>query len=203
MEGKPVFLSRILRPCENGIYKLLHINANENMEWKKYLFCALAFNLVGLIFLFAILMLQGVLSWNPQGSQAAPKQAGTNGGGIVGTNSAHPFENPNALTNLFEMTLLLLIPVALCFSFGKCVKDKRQGIAIFLAMVIMLVVALGVVASCKQAGIFAVQTPARLFGTTKHRETAEMNFFQRGTVLIACRRSASGREFDHLQGLAL
>ena len=116
------------------------------------MFCALAFNLVGLIFLFAILMLQGVLPWNPQASQAAPKQAGTNGGGIVGTNSAHLFENPNALTNLFEMTLLLLIPVALCFSFGKCVKDKRQGIAIFLAMVIMLVVALGDVASCEQAG---------------------------------------------------
>ena len=48
------------------------------------MFCALAFNLVGLIFLFAILMLQGVLPWNPQASQAAPKQAGTNGGGIVG-----------------------------------------------------------------------------------------------------------------------
>ena len=69
MEGKPVFLSRILRPCENGIYKLLHINENENMGWKKYLFCALAFNLAGLIFLFAILMLQGVLPWNPQGME--------------------------------------------------------------------------------------------------------------------------------------
>ena len=52
----------------------------------------------------------------PQASQVAPKQAGTNGGGILGTNSAHPFENPSPLTNLIEMILLLLIPVALCFS---------------------------------------------------------------------------------------
>lgn len=68
----------------------------------------------------------------PQASQVAPKQAGTNGGGVLGTNSAHPFENPSGASNLIEMTLILLIPVALCFSFGRMVKDKRQGIAIFL-----------------------------------------------------------------------
>lgn len=55
----------------------------------------------------------------------------------------------------------------------------------------------------EQAGVFAAQTPLRLFGTTEHRETAEMDFFQQDTVLMARRRSASGREFDHLQGLAL
>ena len=75
----------------------------------------------------AKIVTQQYLPLYPQASQVAPKQAGTNGGGIVGTNSAHPFENPNALTNLFEMTLLLLIPVALCFSFGKCVRISARA----------------------------------------------------------------------------
>ncbi len=64
----------------------------------------------------------------------------------MGVNSAHPLENPNAFTNLLEMISLLLIPVALCFTFGRNVKDKRQGRAIFLAMFIVLVIALAVVA---------------------------------------------------------
>lgn len=87
----------------------------------------------------------------PQASQVAPKQAGTNGGGVLGTNSAHPFENPSGASNLIEMTLILLIPVALCFSFGRMVKDKRQGIAIFLAMFLLLVAALGIIAANEQA----------------------------------------------------
>lgn len=317
MNGETVLLSKILRPCENGIYRMLRIDPKEDMGWKKYLLCALAFNALGLVLLFAILMLQGVLPWNPQGfeglswhlafntavsfvtntnwqtysgevalsnfsqamgltvqnfvsaacgiavlfalirglmrvrkngignfwsdlvratlyvmlpiclvaavalvglgvpqslaggktvdlvepiavqqteegyevipdaaidretgavtvggeampdakivsqqyiplypqaSQVAPKQAGTNGGGILGTNSAHPLENPNPWSNLIEMTLILLIPVALCFSFGRSVKDKKQGIAIFLAMFLLLVAALGVVAASEQAG---------------------------------------------------
>lgn len=313
MNGERVFLSRILSPCEKGIYKLMRVNGEEDMGWKKYALCAVFFNLFGLIVLFLILMLQGVLPWNPQGfeglswhlalntaisfvtntnwqtysgevalsnfsqamgltvqnfvsaacgiavlfaiirgfirkkatgigsfwvdltrsvlyimlpiclvtaialvglgvpqslggntyvdlvepiaadadgnvltgaeidldtntvtvdgelvegaqiitkqvlpmypqaSQVAPKQAGTNGGGVVGTNSAHPFENPNGLTNLIEMTLLLLIPVALCFTFGRNVKDQRQGVAIFLAMFIMLLAALGVIYASEQA----------------------------------------------------
>lgn len=88
----------------------------------------------------------------PQASQVAPKQAGTNGGGVLGTNSAHPFENPSPLSNLVEMTLLLLIPVALCFSFGRSIGDKKQGIAIFLAMFLLLAVFLGVVAVQEHGG---------------------------------------------------
>lgn len=317
MGGEKVFLSKLVRPCENVIYKALRIDPAAEMGWKKYLLCALAFNAFGLAVLFAILMLQGVLPWNPQGfggmswhlafntavsfvtntnwqtysgevalsnfsqamgltvqnfvsaacgiavlfalvrglvraggkgvgnfwadlvrsvlyimlpvclvtsialaglgvpqslgggktvdlvepiavqqtadgyevipgaqadpetgtvtvdgaavpgakvvtkqyvplypqaSQVAPKQAGTNGGGILGTNSAHPFENPNPWTNLIEMTLLLLIPVALCFSFGRSVKSRKQGVAIFLAMFILLAAALCAVAVAEQAG---------------------------------------------------
>ena len=81
----------------------------------------------------------------PAASQIAIKQLGTNGGGFFGVNSAFPLENPTPLSNLFEMLSILLIPVSLCFTFGKAVKDKRQGYAIFVAMAIMLVAALGII----------------------------------------------------------
>lgn len=312
MNGEQVFLSPILGPCERGLYKLLRVDGAEDMGWKKYALCALAFNAFGLVLLFFILLFQGVLPWNPQGfgglswhlalntaisfvtntnwqtysgevtlsnfsqamgltvqnfvsaacgiavlfavirgfirvrsngigsfwvdltrsvlyimlplcltasvvlvglgvpqslggsaavdlleplaadsqgsilpgavigpdgtvtldgavvpdaqvitqqalplypqaSQVAPKQAGTNGGGVLGTNSAHPFENPSPLTNLIEMVFLLLIPVALCFTFGRNVKDKRQGMAVFLVMFLLLLAAMAVVSASEQA----------------------------------------------------
>ena len=95
---------------------------------------------------------KAVVPLGPGASQIAIKQLGTNGGGFWGNNSAHPFENPTPLSNLFEMISLLLIPAGLCFTFGRNVKDKRQGIAIFLAMFIMLAVALAVVGYNEQAG---------------------------------------------------
>ena len=82
----------------------------------------------------------------PAASQIAIKQLGTNGGGFMGANSAHPLENPTPFSNLLEMISILLIPAALCFTFGRNVKDKKQGIAIFSAMFIMLVIALSVIA---------------------------------------------------------
>ena len=88
----------------------------------------------------------------PAASQISMKQWGTNGGGFFGVNSAHPLENATPLSNFFEMLAILWIPVALCFTFGICVKDKRQGRAIFAAMFIMLVVALGVIAVNEAAG---------------------------------------------------
>lgn len=86
----------------------------------------------------------------PAASQIAIKQSGTNGGGFNGVNSAHPLENPNAFTNIIEMILLLLIPAALCFTFGSAVKNKKQGVAIFMAMFICLVLALGTIAVSEQ-----------------------------------------------------
>ncbi|MCI2047568.1 MAG: potassium-transporting ATPase subunit KdpA [Faecalibacterium sp.] len=91
-----------------------------------------------------------IVPLGPAASQVAIKQTGTNGGGFYGVNSAHPLENPNAFTNLLEMISLLLIPAALCFTFGKAVKNKKQGIAIFMAMFLMLVVALGCIAASEQ-----------------------------------------------------
>lgn len=88
----------------------------------------------------------------PAASQVAIKQSGTNGGGFEGVNSSHPLENPSAFTNLVEMISILLIPAALCFTFGSTVKDKKQGFAIFMAMFLCLVVALGCIAVNEQAG---------------------------------------------------
>ena len=87
----------------------------------------------------------------PAASQIAIKQLGTNGGGYMGTNSAHPLENPTYLSNLAEVIAILLIPAALCFSFGQSIKDKRQGRAIFIAMLSMLLVAWAVIAVNEQA----------------------------------------------------
>ncbi len=88
----------------------------------------------------------------PAASQVAIKQSGTNGGGFNGVNSAHPLENPNAFTNLIEMISILLIPAALCFTFGSAVKNKKQGTAIFAAMFICLCIALGCIAVSEQVG---------------------------------------------------
>ena len=312
MDGEKTFLSRILTPCENAVYKVMRIKKEEEMSWKKYAVSVLIFSGIGLIFLFLLQLLQGVLPGNPQNlpgvkwdlsfntavsfvtntnwqaysgestlsylsqalgltvqnfvsaatgiavlfamirgfikvkstglgsfwvdmtriiihiliplnlvialglvgggviqnlkpaetvslvepiavsaegevienavidqekntvtvdgkiipdaeivtdqfvpmgpaaSQIAIKQSGTNGGGFMGVNSAHPLENPSAFTNLLEMISLLLIPAALCFPFGRSVKNKKQGVAIFLAMFICLVIALGCVAASEQ-----------------------------------------------------
>lgn len=312
MDGEKTFLSRILTPCENAVYKVMRIKKEEEMSWKKYAVSVLIFSGIGLIFLFLLQLLQGVLPGNPQNlpgvkwdlsfntavsfvtntnwqaysgestlsylsqalgltvqnfvsaatgiavlfamirgfikvkstglgsfwvdmtriiihillplnliialclvgggviqnlkpaetvrllepvavsaegevienavidqekntvtvdgkiipdaeiitdqfvpmgpaaSQIAIKQSGTNGGGFMGVNSAHPLENPSTFTNLLEMISLLLIPAALCFTFGRSVKNKKQGVAIFLAMFICLVIALGCVAASEQ-----------------------------------------------------
>jgi K+-transporting ATPase ATPase A chain len=73
----------------------------------------------------------------PVASQEAIKELGTNGGGIANANSAHPFENPTAFTNLVEMWALLAIPFALAFAFGRLVGDRRQGWALFAAMFVL------------------------------------------------------------------
>lgn len=80
----------------------------------------------------------------PAASQIAIKQLGTNGGGFFGVNSAHPFENPTAWSNLFEMVSIILIPAALVFMFGHYVRDLRQSRAILACMLTVFVLGLGV-----------------------------------------------------------
>ena len=88
----------------------------------------------------------------PAASQIAIKQTGSNGGGFTNVNSAHPLENPNGFTNFVELISILLIPAALCFTFGSAVKNKKQGVAIFMAMFLCLVVAMGCIAVSEQSG---------------------------------------------------
>lgn len=80
----------------------------------------------------------------PAASQVAIKHLGTNGGGFFNTNSAHPLENPTALSNFIEMLAILLIPVGLCFTFGEMVKDRRQGRAVLAVMLVIFIALLSV-----------------------------------------------------------
>ncbi|MFB4393318.1 MULTISPECIES: potassium-transporting ATPase subunit KdpA [unclassified Pseudomonas] len=261
MEGQRTWLSPMLGPVERGCYRLAGVRAEQEQNWKQYALALVAFNLVGFILLFSLLLLQGHLPLNPQqlpglewslafntaisfvtntnwqaysgeaslsylsqmiglnvqnfvsaatglavlvalcrgiarrsthslgnfwvdmtratlygllplclllamllvwqgvpqtfadyasavtlqgtdqtlplgpaASQIAIKQLGTNGGGFFGVNSAHPFENPTAWSNLFELVSIILIPVALVFTFGHYVKDLRQSRAILACM---------------------------------------------------------------------
>ena len=79
------------------------------------------------------------LPMGPVASQEAIKMLGTNGGGVFNANSAHPFENPTAFTNLLQMLAIFAIPAALCFTFGRVVKDPRQGWTILGAMTVLFV----------------------------------------------------------------
>lgn len=270
MTGQKVFLTRIFAPVENGIYKIMGVKSDEEMGAKKYTLSVLWFSLFGLVFLFLLQLLQGVLPFNPAGmkgiswdlafntaasfltntnwqaysgestmsyltqflgltvqnflsaavgiavlyalirgfilkrkntlgsfwvdltrttlyvliplsfvvaiilvsqgvvqtfgpyktvaalqggaaqtlplgpaaSQIAIKQLGTNGGGFFGANSAHPFENPTSFANLIEVLSIFIIPAALCVTFGRAVKDAKQGRAIYKAMMILFVAAL-------------------------------------------------------------
>ena len=80
-----------------------------------------------------------MLAVGPVASQIAIKQLGTNGGGFFNVNSSHPFENPTPLSNFLEVIAILLIPAALCYTFGYMVRDKRQGWAILAAMLIIFI----------------------------------------------------------------
>lgn len=92
------------------------------------------------------------LPMGPVASQEAIKMLGTNGGGFFNANSAHPYENPTALSNFVQMLAIFLIPAALCFSFGIEVGDKRQGRAILAAMTAMFVVAVVAITPAEQGG---------------------------------------------------
>ena len=87
----------------------------------------------------------------PAASQIAIKQLGTNGGGFFNVNSAHPFENPTPLSNFLEMLAILLIPAALCYTFGRMVGDTRQGWALLAAMTIVFVALLALCACGRAA----------------------------------------------------
>jgi K+-transporting ATPase ATPase A chain len=92
------------------------------------------------------------LPMGPMASQESIKELGTNGGGFANANSAHPYENPTALTNLLELFAILLIPMALTYTFGHMVGDTRQGWAVFAAMTILFLPLLGLAEYSEQQG---------------------------------------------------
>jgi K+-transporting ATPase ATPase A chain len=104
---------------------------------------------------------QQTLALGPVASQVAIKQLGTNGGGFFNVNSSHPFENPTAISNLLSMLAILVIPVAFCFTYGRMVGDRRQGVALFAAMGVLLVIAF--------AGVYA----AERYGNPLHAAFAD------------------------------
>lgn len=93
-----------------------------------------------------------LLPMGPVASQEAIKMLGTNGGGFFNANSAHPYENPGAFSNLLQMLAIFLIPAALCLAFGIEVGDRRQGVAVLAAMTLMFVAAVLVITPAEQAG---------------------------------------------------
>lgn len=95
---------------------------------------------------------QQTIPLGPAASQVAIKQLGTNGGGFFSVNSAHPLENPTPLSNFLEVLAILLIPAALCYTFGRMVNDTRQGWAVYAAMMILFIPLTFGVFGAEQAG---------------------------------------------------
>ena len=115
----------------------------------------------------------------PAASQIAIKQLGTNGGGFFNVNSAHPLENPTPLSNFLELLAILLIPAALCYTFGRMVSDTRQGWALLAVMTIVFVALLAVCVGAEQAGnpalaqagVDQVASPLQAGGNMEGKET--------------------------------
>ena len=131
-----------------------------------------------------------VLAQGPVASQEAIKELGTNGGGFFNVNSAFPFENSSGLTNFFEMLLILVIPAALTYTYGRMVGSQRQGWAIFSAMFVLFIAGVIVVYIAEQHGTAAqhaagLHTHAFSGSTGGNMEGKEQRFGVAGTSLWA------------------
>src|SRR6266853_795912 len=131
-----------------------------------------------------------VIAQGPVASQEAIKQLGTNGGGFFNANSAHPFENPTPLSNLLAMCLIFLIPGALTYTFGKMVRDTRQGWAIFAAFSAMFLIGVFALYHFEQAGNpiltrIGVQTAATSGQSGGNMEGKETRFGIANSALFA------------------
>jgi K+-transporting ATPase ATPase A chain len=126
----------------------------------------------------------------PMASQEIIKELGTNGGGFFNANSAHPFENPNAWTNVIEIWALLLIPVASVLAFGRVVGDIRQGRAILAAMAVFLIVGVGVAYWSETAGN-PILTALGVDPSAGNLEGKEVRFGQAMSVLFTAGTSGT------------
>ncbi|MBK7828558.1 potassium-transporting ATPase subunit KdpA [Nannocystis sp.] len=130
------------------------------------------------------------IALGPAASQVAIKQLGTNGGGFFGVNSAHPFENPTPISNFIECLAILLIPAGLCHTFGKMVKDVRQGWALLAAMTAVFV---GLLAVCVWAELAGnpVLTALGVDATPGNLEGKELRFGAVSSALWATATTAA------------
>jgi K+-transporting ATPase ATPase A chain len=131
-----------------------------------------------------------VIALGPVASQIAIKQLGTNGGGFFNANSAHPFENPTALTNFFEIYGLLVIPMALTYTFGRMVRDTRQGWAVLVAMFVIFLPMLWLCTTQEQGGnpvldALHVDSATSLLQSGGNMEGKEVRFGVAGSTLFA------------------
>ncbi len=132
----------------------------------------------------------------PAASQIAIKQLGTNGGGFFNVNSAHPLENPTALSNFLQALAILLIPAALCWTFGEMVRDRRQGWAVLAAMLVIFVPLLTAAYALEARGnsaiaAFGVDTTARLGELGGNMEGKEARFGVVNSALWAAATTAA------------
>ncbi len=137
-----------------------------------------------------------VLAVGPAASQVAIKQLGTNGGGFFNVNSAHPLENPTPLSNFLEMLAILLIPAALCYTFGMMVGDTRQGWAILAAMTLIFVTLIFVTVSAEQSGnpalaILSIDQSANVSQSGGNMEGKETRFGITNSALWAVATTAA------------
>jgi len=131
-----------------------------------------------------------VIALGPAASQIAIKMLGTNGGGFFGVNGAHPFENPTALSNLVQIVSILLLPAACCFTFGKLVRDRRQGWALFLAMSILLALGTGLAGWAEHRAVPALTQPG-VVQTAGSLEGKEVRFGSESSVVWSTATTAA------------
>ncbi len=147
---------------------------------------------------------QQIIPKGPAASQIAIKQLGTNGGGFFGVNSAHPLENPTPLSNFLQMLSLLLIPAALCWTYGKMVGSIKQGTVLLYVMFIVLFASLAV-------ALWFEYQPNPALGITQNWEGKETRFGIMNSVLWANNTTAASNgsvnamhdSFNPLSGMVL
>jgi K+-transporting ATPase ATPase A chain len=151
------------------------------------------------------------LALGPVASQEAIKELGTNGGGFFNVNSAYPFENASAFTNMVELLLILLIPASLTYTFGRMVGNRRQGWALYGAMMAMFIVAVAIVFAAEQhgspaqhhAGVLTASIEGSTGGNMEGKEQrfgiAESSLWTAVTTVTSC--GAVNASLDSLTGI--
>jgi K+-transporting ATPase ATPase A chain len=143
------------------------------------------------------------LAQGPVASQEVIKELGTNGGGFFNANSAHPFENPTAFTNLFELLLILAIPASLTYTYGRMVGNRRQGWAVFAAMTVLFVAGVAVVYAAEHHGTPAQHLAGLTGGNLEGKEVrfgvADSSLWT--AITTATSTGAVNASFESLTGL--